>query len=270
MDKPLFFLANKRRPYLVVLWQADGGMPAHDLKFMYKPVMDTLIHGFTELPPDMEKALHTAGGVPRVIHGYGLAAWRRRSGAVKLRAGDVFVWIGPYGSEEPNWQAMRRAGVRTVYFQTEPTDTCSFANTDPNELWEYSWHNFDSCAPRLPAGTTLRYVPLGYSEPPAAALSGPRDPPAERHELTFFGFPYYNAGRKRCYERLKSALGPALNATWSNWSPDDFERWWRAYGREDRVEKKNHASPRTRLVDRHEHQCLRTWRSRPTGGGQCT
>ena len=222
-----------------LLWQADGGT-GHELGFMYKPLMDTLVRGFTHLPVHVSLALAARSKSLHVVHGYGNRYWRRPyalTPAAELRAGDMLIWVGPEGSDLPRWRLMRQAGVRTIYFQTEPVrHGCYFERSRPDEIWEFSWHNFDECAPVLRANVTLRYVPLGFSPPPVAAVEAsfeaePRHPPAEAHALTFFGYPYFKSGRLRCYERLRTALGSRLNATWSVWSSDAFERWWRDHGR---------------------------------------
>jgi hypothetical protein len=133
--------SSEHRRQKVLIWQADGGK-GHDLGFMYHPVMSTLVDGF-----------HTAPSRPRVISGHGMH-WLRsqlrmhRGLEGELTAGDVFIWIGPIGSDVPPWRALRRRGVRTVFYQTEPLTyhTCSLGQSQPEELWEFSWHNFDVCA----------------------------------------------------------------------------------------------------------------------------
>ena len=55
-----------RREPTVIIWQADGGR-GHDLAFMYKPVMDTLVSGFSDMP----SRFRSDGIKPRVIHGHG-------------------------------------------------------------------------------------------------------------------------------------------------------------------------------------------------------
>ena len=150
--------------------------------------------------------------------------------------GDVFIWIGPTGSGSPPWHKLHQRGVRTVYFQTEPTDRCEMAQVsldDLDEIWEFSWHNFDACAPRLREGLTLRYVPLGFSTPPVVNVAA--EPPlaaaATHADLLFFGYPFYMSGRRVCFDALKHRLGDRLNATWSLWNATEFEAWWDASGR---------------------------------------
>lgn len=234
------------RQRTVVIWQAAGGV-GHRLEFMYKPVIDTLTDGFTDVPARVLEAV----GKPRVVHGYGVrslstfAAGLRRESlgstghgrdatrALPLGNGDTFVWIGPVGSGTPPWVELRRLGVRTVYFQTEPADGCQFAQSNAQEIWEFSWHNFDACARQLPDGITLRYVPLGFHAPPARELSTTKAalPPRGRHnELLFFGYPFYKSGRGLCYAQLARALGARLNATWMVWTLEDFEAWWATHG----------------------------------------
>lgn len=223
-------------PPTVMLWQAGGGMPAHDLAFMYRPLTETLAAGFADAPPAVVAAL---GGPPRVLRGQGVRAlmarrWKGdpRGAAAQLGAGDVFVWLGPTGSEVPAWAAMRRAGVRTVYYQTEPADRCALARSRPDEVWDFAWHNLDACRPRLPPGIVLRYVPLGFVPPPPPATPVQTAAPREgaEAELLFFGYPHFKSGRRWCYERLGKRLGARLNATWSVWSAEGFEAWWAARG----------------------------------------
>jgi len=203
----------------VIIWAT-----AH-LSFMYKPVVDSLVGGFK-----------AARSQPLIVQGYGVL-YMESPELVTLRDGDIFVWIGPIGSDKPPWHALSTQGVRTVYFQTEPADGCLLARSAPRELWEFSWHNFDACAPRLPAGLTLRYVPLGFTAPSesegravAAADAAALGPQTEA-DLLFFGFPFYKSGRKRCYARLQRVLGGRLNATWSVWSEAAFEAFWAGTGR---------------------------------------
>lgn len=211
----------------IVVWQADGGT-GHDLAFMYKPVMDTLVNGFADFPAEVA----SAAGPLQLLHGHGIGNLLRKHAEMvaTLQTGDVFLWIGPVGSGQVPWRALRRRGVRTIYYQTEPFDGCQFGQVDVkalHEMWEFSWHNLDMCAPKLPEGVTLRYVPLGYSTPPAAeAAATPRPatgvPPAD---LYFFGYPFFKSGRAACYQRLQRRLGARLNATWSLWNADVFEEW---------------------------------------------
>ena len=235
-----------------MIWQADGGV-GHRLEFMYKPVMDTLVDGFRAVPPSIAAKI----GLPRIVHGFGVSAFRAlaarllrpaqvqvkvfptvssapQTGSCTLGSGDVFIWIGPVGSDVPPWRELRRRGVRTIYFQTEPSDACQFARSDAQEIWEFSWHNFDACARRLPVGLTMRYVPLGYHAPPvrelAATLRTPQFSGRRGTELLFFGYPFYKSGRGSCYARLARTLGPRLNATWLMWSAEDFEAWWSEHG----------------------------------------
>ena len=215
----------------VFIWQADGGR-GHDLAFMYRPVMDTLVAGFTDVPPEVLAAV----GRPRVIHGHGMRALRQQvfdgsSPLASLGAADTFIWIGPVGSELPPWTSLNARGVRTVYYQTEPFDGCQLASASPREVWEFSWHNFDACAPLLVSGVTMRYVPLGFSRPPPAPAQSDRAPTPPTAELVFFGYPFYRSGRGACYERLRRSLGERLNATWSVWTAADFEGWWERMGR---------------------------------------
>ena len=214
---------------------------------MYKPVMDTLVDGFSDVPDRATRA----GRKPRVVHGFGVRKFKTLMARMLpsdqrgrsrdswphplLQDGDVFVWIGPVGSDVPPWRALRERGVRTVYYQTEPADGCMAGQSDAHEVWEFSWHNFDACRPRLAPGLTLRYVPLGYHAPSAQEVAATRaaalTPPLGRDaELIFFGYPFYKSGRGACYAKLAKALGSRLNATWSIWTAQDFEAWWRSSG----------------------------------------
>ena len=67
------------------------------------------------------------------------------------------------------WLQLREAGVRTVFYNTEPMDWC--VRSGPDEVWDYSWHNIDGCRRRLRAdrNLTLRYVPPGFVSPLAAS-----------------------------------------------------------------------------------------------------
>jgi hypothetical protein len=232
-----------QRQRSVLIWQMEGGV-GHDKRMMYKPVMDTLVGGFTDLPKKVAAVI----GSLRVVPGYVVPgspnrrrtlrkAVRAHAGPDALMAGDVFIWIGPIGSELVPWADLRMRGVRTVYYQTEPVNGCALAGSSPDEVWDFSWHNIDACRPKRSKvwvkdrQVLRRFVPLGYAAPPVAQRPRrPRPPPMAAPELVFFGYPFYKSGRKRCYERLQAQLGPRLNATWSVWNAAGFVEWWRTSG----------------------------------------
>ena len=86
-----------------------------------------------------------------------------------LRAGDALVWVGINGMRSQPWAQLRRRGVRTVYYNTEPLGVGYYkAMLCPHvfsvdEVWDFSWSNIDRCArsPRPRTGK-LRYVPPGH------------------------------------------------------------------------------------------------------------
>ena len=177
------------RARTVAIWQMDGGV-GHDKRFMYRPVMDTLVGGFTDLPEQVAAAI----GPLQVVPGYGRAKLKASTGA--LVAGDIFLWIGPIGSELVPWAALAERGVRTVYYQTEPVNGnpasarthqcwalcnpyahqpstalghclsgCALSRSQPHELWDFSWHNLDNCRPAQPPwlSSALVFTPCFYA-----------------------------------------------------------------------------------------------------------
>lgn len=221
----------------VVIWQAAGGI-GHDKTFMYRPVMDTLVDGFANPPAAVVAAI----GRPNVLSGSGTSNKDTRMvGLAKgLGARDIFLFIGPIGTERVPWQAMRKHGVRTIYYQTEPVNGCALSTSKPDEVWDFSWHNLEACKPwptpyAMPwldgKPLQMRYVPMGYVKPPNEPRRLGHAPREGTKELLFFGYPFYKSGRKKCYLRLQSVLGDRLNATWMVWSDADFARWWKGSGR---------------------------------------
>ena len=209
----------------VVIWQGSGGA-GHDIGFMYRPIVDTLLDGLAAAPDSMAKVMIRSGAGRA---GLQLALVQKPA----LGVGDWFVWIGHASSQGLPWSRLQAAGVRTVFYNTEPLEFCVRRGSD--EVWDYSWHNIDVCRRRAPkdVNLTLRYVPPGFAAPVTTQLIVPeRAVVRPTAELMLFGYPYFKSGRARCYERLGGLLGGhgRLNATFTIWSAAAFERWWHEVG----------------------------------------
>lgn len=69
-----------------------------------------------------------------------------------LRAGDVLVWVGIVHARKVKWKELRRRGVYTVYYQTEPmarvgrkvgVEEATTGTVDADAIWDYSKANMD-------------------------------------------------------------------------------------------------------------------------------
>ena len=187
---------------------------------MFAPAVETLRQGFLAVP-----------NVTLVV-GVGLAdkGWSRFfRNASKLRAGDICVIIGTGPrmiiAHHIPWDTLRRRGVRTVVYQTEPDANCvagkrSESSSDlsqpwyTDEIWDYSLSNMEPCLNRSRSASnsstplTLRYVPIGAVE--FNDSSGPVD----AGPLFFLGNPFTSGGRTRCWSQLKEALSTRLQYTY--------------------------------------------------------
>ena len=257
--------ARGERPPTVVIWHEAGGV-GHDIGFMYRPLLASLVAGFRSVPEDVRAAI---GGRPTGITDQGLnprlyrilgglnpqgdfmlrGRGRRlpREAPSQLRPGDVLLWVGPHGGWEMPWPRLRSLGVKTIYYQTEPMDRCGINGSDyvlhgaklqPDEIWGYTWHNIHYC--KGDSKIVLRFVPPGYAPlstdgvldadegglPSGDALRSTNS----SSELIFLGYPFFRSGRGRSYARLREKLGTQLNATFMLWNVQAFESWWRQRG----------------------------------------
>ena len=193
-------------PIRVVLWQAD--FPTW-LPYMYSGVTMTLVRGF-----------EAAEGVSALRSGVGVrrnASKAFRNSVSWLRKGDVFLWIGVNHGLAP-WAELRRRGVRSVAYQTEPTHSCEgLHRAQVDELWDFSWHNIEACAGMKSAPASLRYVPLGALDSPRASAVA-----SARPKLMFFGAPYHGQGRRHCFSDLKQRMRETLKYTYRVWDDGAF------------------------------------------------
>ena len=172
-----------------------------------------------------------------------------------LGPGDGFVWVGINGRFAVPWTTLRRRGVRTVYYQTEPIYLAAGAPcvrynksvgmvSKIDELWDFSHHNLEVCGgatarggvdqpegapgrPQPPPSKgakplTIRLIPPGYM-PTAHRVEGTS--PA----LLFFGAIDATTGRGPCYYLLKRSLGEQLHQTYSVWNDSALMRVFERY-----------------------------------------
>ena len=170
------------RARTVAIWQMDGGV-GHDKRFMYRPVMDTLVGGFTDLPEQVAAAI----GPLQVVPGYGRAKLKASTGA--LVAGDIFLWIGPIGSELVPWAALAERGVRTVYYQTEPVNGNPASARTHQSAGPYATPMLTSPRPHLATACqavrsrVLSRMSCGTSAGTTWTTAGPHSPRGSRVHL---------------------------------------------------------------------------------------
>ena len=153
---------------------------AGEAAFIYESIWRTLLAGFLEVaavdhsPDDTYRATDN------------------------LTGGDAYVWIGEAGAHGVPWAELRSRGVKTIYYQTEPSLDCGGLGTGigPDEVWDFTHRNVATCRAHLKRNgradvVTVRYVPPGYVAPPTtSATSAMAVPPGDRR-LLFLGWPFY-------------------------------------------------------------------------------
>ena len=104
--------------------------------YLYEPVVSTLQLGVKRAASGWKvetlllQEIQSAASMPRAL--------------IKLTHPDVVVCVGPLGCPSMPWSYLHDRGVLTVYYQTEPLHTC--ASIPVNEIWDFSWHNIETCA----------------------------------------------------------------------------------------------------------------------------
>ena len=199
----------------VMVWQGERNEDGH-LSFMYWPVMGTLLSGFQH---------YAARHALRLVTGAGLTReYEKQLG--RLRRGDWFVWVGinerysqpwkallaisptlivtftqPLSEPEPEpepkpcpqpctWQALRQAGVRRIYYRTEP-DHCTPASLrrgipqGADEVWEFARHNLEGCVENE-TESTIRTVANGAADS-SAESRGAREAWAQPRGIALVG-----------------------------------------------------------------------------------
>lgn len=215
-----------------VVWQAENDWGS--LRHMYRPIVQTLVDGLRALA-DSNHWTVEAQVVPNT------SISRLRGGCCgmeKLQAGSIFVWVGNAASREVPWAELRRRGVRTVYYQTEPHDMpCSlWQQALVDEVWDYSRHNIALCSggahqdrPRggqtsggAVGARTFRYVPPGLQRMARAQQQSSAT-------LAFLGATKFGR-RSRCMGWLQEHLGDRLRVFNTIWTQAELADTLRHHG----------------------------------------
>jgi hypothetical protein len=186
----------------IMLWQGEKNHVGR-LAYMYWPVMGTLLEGLRH------------AGEAEVLLGVGFSL-AYHAALARLHSGDVLIWVGTNGKLSQPWRKLRQRGVRTVYYNTEPSATCDRYRDAVDELWDFSYWNMIRCAASRMRPDVLRFVPPGYLRRhlPSVPSAGARSALAEdsqRLALVFFGLiDRYHPQRSRCFAQLQRRLGNRL------------------------------------------------------------
>ena len=204
--------------------------------YIMEPIVSTLVRGALDV-------LGTSWDVRKLAMTEATA--HNDSSFAGLQWPDVFICVNARAcfSAIP-WTSLRRRGVLTVLFNTEPLHACAtdvmkilrprgFGEEDPDEIWDYSWHNIDTCAQRLgPNGSNalplqpswaldttavvgtrayrLRYVPPG-ALPDSPRVREEQADRGQPRELVFLGGPNFRNGS--CWRLLGMQLATHSAAT---------------------------------------------------------
>ena len=216
-----------------VVWQAENNWGS--LRLMYKPIVQTLVDGLHALADANHWTVEA-----QIVPNTSISRLRRGSccGMEKLQKGSIFVWVGDFAAEEVPWAELRRRGVRTVYYQTEPHDLpCElWQQALVDEIWDYSRQNIALCSggarrDRLRGGQTnggavgartFRYVPPGLQRMARAQQQSSAT-------LAFLGLTKFGR-RPRCMAWLQEHLGDRLRVFKTIWTPAGLADTLRHHG----------------------------------------
>lgn len=118
----------------VHIWQGERGDKT--LRFMYKPVMDSLNEILKNRPVNLQVDYYNFD---------------------EIQSNDVLIWVGD--EKIPDFDALRSRGVYTVYYNTEP----NYRMTSSDEIWTYSkylWTHYK----KANDSQTIRFVPIACEE----------------------------------------------------------------------------------------------------------
>lgn len=117
-----------------------------NMSYMYDPIVQTLLQGFRFLNVSVQlRVINERAPTTEATH--------------QLQTRNTFVWIGPFKAREIEWSLLRRRGIRTIFYQTEPVTGCFLTQAD--ELWDYSPSNVRHCK-KQNAKMVVRHVPVGF------------------------------------------------------------------------------------------------------------
>lgn len=174
---------------MIHIWQGERS-DGH-LKYMYKPVMNTLILGFQPKKLDIKVGYYN---------------WN------DLKKGDIFIWIGIVGLNNIPWIQLRKRGVYCIYFETDAINQNRISKKYVDEIWDYSWKNIDN-AEKDKNAPKIRYVPIAYYDLPRVTHT-------KNAKLIFMGDPQR---RKNKWQILKKRMNNNLSSIYNIWSENDYQ-----------------------------------------------
>ena len=242
MSVPLAFPAPRVLLELMPTTVARNGLTItpQTIAFMYSPVVSSLLAIF-----------RTAGISPTVQ--FGDPTMHATAARASLGYGDLYIFIGEHGLARMLryfiFQSLRKRGIYTIYYQSEPRKRCIFDRKIVDEIWDFSWYNIDACAngtslytqnhmrmddwfsshslhpinQSMGATTVIRYVPLVALH---ASPTVKKQPTSQKANLVFFGG---NWSRGECLTFLddlfKFNASGRLRLVYNVWSEDQLRRF---------------------------------------------
>ena len=158
---------NTSFPRIFVLTGSND--PASQLNYVYLPIVRTISLGFSRW--------FTVHVTHEAVTCNKRAPSACSAGKFHVVNGDIIVWVGTTRRLAVPWRELRKIGVYTVYYQTEPFGLLTPPSCVPlpdgvpgfvaDEVWDYSLENVArSCKGSI-------YLPPGHTGDPRSASSAP-------------------------------------------------------------------------------------------------
>eukprot|EP00966_Prymnesium_polylepis_P120027 2773627-Prymnesium_polylepis.1 len=197
-------------PAAMLIWQ--GAEPASKKakekaqSTMLGPVVRTLVAGARQVVPRGRLSVESGGGVGQKL----------LTAVARLRAGDVFVWVGIFRLEKATGdicgedcgrtvlRSLSQRGVYTIFYSSDAVllhgHFCAVNNQlEVREVWEYSYSTIAYCA-RSGLNHTTRHVPPGY----VGGSGTIADESHSSRRLVFLGA--LTPQRRACVQQLEASM----------------------------------------------------------------
>ena len=174
----------------------------HKIKYMYEPIITTIIHGFKHILPTSHVQL----------------IFDIKNNDIKENS--IFVFVGIVNLDSVPWKILKSKNIYNIYYQTEPISSIYIDTTYIDVIWDYSFNNIEKYETML-NNTHIRYIPCAYSK------KEPINYKSKNHvKLIFFGKVFDD--RISFWKYLKassSLLKNNLEEIYNIWNENVFENF---------------------------------------------